>query len=140
MKNLKGRDEEIDLGWEAMLTMVDSLGMRGMSSDESDFDEEKRSIYVVKKRAWRSELVTSRLQFIDRSHNTTNAFGGTRPGNPPRRRMRIHGAAASTRHPVVKCPKNYYTPEFVANLDNRAYDELDMQEEHDLGHILSRDE
>jgi len=52
----------------------------------------------------------------------------------------VHGLAASTRHPVVKCPKDYYTPEFVASLDNRAYDELDMQEEHDLGHILSRDD
>ena len=53
--------------------------------------------------------------------------------------MRVHGAAASAHHPVVKCPENYYAPEFVANLDNRAYDELDMQEEHNLGHILSRE-
>jgi len=136
VKNLKGRDGERDLGWEAMLRMVDTLGMGGMSSDESDFDKEKQAIYIVKKRPWRSELVNSRLQFIDRCRNTTNAFGGIRRGNPPRRRMRVHGAAASARHPVVKCPKNYYTPEFVANLDNRAYRELYMQKEHDLGHIL----
>ena len=139
MKNLKGRDGKIDLGWEAMLNMVDTLGMGGMSSDESEVDQENQAFYIVKKRLWRSELVTSRLQFIDKCRNTTNAFGGIRPGNAPRRRMRVQGAGASTRSPVVKCPTNYYTPEFVASLDNRAYDELDIQEEHDLGHILNRE-
>jgi len=29
VKNLKGRNGEIDLGWEAMLDMVDNLGMGG---------------------------------------------------------------------------------------------------------------
>ena len=140
VKNLKGRENrEIDLGWEAMLNMVDTLAMGGMSSDEGDVDQENRAIYIVKKELWQSELVTSRLQFIDSRRNTTNAFGGVRLGNAPRKRMRVQGAGTSARSPVVNCPTNYYTLEFVANLDNRAYNELDIQEEHDLGHILSRE-
>ena len=52
MKNLKGRDGKIDLGWEAMLNMVDTLGMGGMSSDESDVDQENQAFYIMKKRLW----------------------------------------------------------------------------------------
>ena len=70
-----------------MLNMVDTLAMGGMSSDEGDVDQENRAIYIVKKELWQSELVTSRLQFIDSRRNTTNAFGGVRLGNAPRKRM-----------------------------------------------------
>lgn len=41
-----------DKAWLILLRMIDNLTMNGMSSDESDLDEDRRPIYRVKKRSW----------------------------------------------------------------------------------------
>lgn len=113
--------------------MVDRLTMAGMSSDESEIDKDGRAYYVVKRRAWRSTAIRSRLEFIDSQMNRTSADGRIRPGNPPRKRVRIQGAPVSNRDPPTECPENYYSREFVSNLSNRAYAALKMKPARDLG-------
>jgi hypothetical protein len=135
VENLKGRDGRIDRGWRATLYMVETLTMAGMSSDESEVDNEARPYYVVKRRAWRSTAVGARLQFIDSQMNRTSGSGGIRPGNAPRKRVRIQGAPVSSRDPPTSCPKNFYSREFVSNLSNRAYSALKMKEEKGLGEV-----
>jgi hypothetical protein len=132
---MTGRDRRIDPSWRATLYMVDKLTMAGMSSDESEIDKDRRPYYVVKRRAWRDSRVRARLEFIDSQMNMTNAFGGTRPGNPPRKRVRIRGAPVSTHDPPTECPENYYSREFLANLSNRAYSTLRMKPAKELGSI-----
>jgi hypothetical protein len=133
IENMKGRDGYIDPGWRATLYMVEKLTMAGMSSDESEVDNDGRAYYVVKRRAWRSAAVRRHLEFIDSQMNRTSANGGTRPGNPPRKRVRIHGAPVSNRDPPTECPENYYSREFVSNLSNRAYSALKLKPAKDFG-------
>lgn len=135
LENMNGRDGQIDPGWRATLYMVDKLTMAGMSSDESEIDQDGRAYYVVKRRAWRSTAVRARLEFIDSQMNKTSADGGIRPGNPPRKRLRIQGAPVSNRDPPTECPENYYSREFVTSLSNRASSALNMKPAKEMGTI-----
>jgi hypothetical protein len=115
--------------------MIEELGPAGMSSDESEVDEvTKKSTYTIRTRAWRSREVLNRVKTVDKDNNTTNAYGGARPGNRPRERRRMPGAI-SKRAPVAKCPSNFYAPEFVSNLGNRERKLLWMLEAQDLGTV-----
>jgi hypothetical protein len=104
--------------------MVDKLGQAGMSSDESDLDNNGRPCYTVKRRVWRSPEVQACLEGIDKFANRSAADGRIRPGNQPRQRMRTRSAKASQRDPSIGCPRNYYMAEFLSDLTNRAYTEL----------------
>jgi hypothetical protein len=117
--------------------MVEELGPAGMSSDESELDEyTKKTTYRIKKRLWRARVCRDRLIVIDSDRNITNAHGGTRPGKPPRDRIRALDSTISERAPKVGCPENYYSREWVSNLgSNRMVRALKWEEKKDLGSI-----
>ncbi|KJA14385.1 hypothetical protein HYPSUDRAFT_59396 [Hypholoma sublateritium FD-334 SS-4] len=117
--NILNPDGSVNMAWTFLSNMLDKLGAVGMSSDESE-QENGRTVYIVKKREWRSEDITQLLMYIDKDRNTTNATGGARPGNPPRKRKRfVANPRASKRDPSLGCPLNYYNQVFYANLTNR---------------------
>ena len=116
--------------------MVDKLGQAGMSSDESELDNTGRPCYTVKRRVWRSAEVQACLEGIDKFANRSAADGRIRPGNQPRQRIRTRAAKASQRDPPIGCPKNYYTAEFLSDLTDRAYMELDVKAEKVLPEIV----
>ena len=118
-----------------MTKMVEKLGPAGMSSDESEVDEKtKRTTYRIKKRLWRAKACKERLILIDSDRNVTNAYGGTRPGKPPRERIRASNSTISKRAPTIKCPKNFYSKVWVSNLGSeRAIRGLKWGEVMDLG-------
>lgn len=134
---MKNRDGSIDEGWKITADMVEELGPAGMSSDESELDENtKRTTYTIKRRLWRARACKNRLILIDSDRNVTNAHGGTRPGKPPRERIRAPTSTISERGPTVGCPKNYYSREWVANLgSDRMVRELKWKERKDLGRV-----
>jgi len=135
MDMMTKRDGSIHSGWKGLLRIVERLGMCGMSSDESEVDDVGRPYYVVRARRWRHSDITTRLDAIDKSKNTTSGYGETRPGNPPRRRVRRQNAPVSTRDPPVGCPENYYGDEFMANLDNKQFRDLQIKEEAELPQV-----
>jgi hypothetical protein len=116
--------------------MVEELGPAGMSSDESELDgNTKKTTYRIRKRLWRARACKDRLIVIDSDRNVTNAHGGTRPGKPPRERIRA-STSISERAPKVGCPENYYSREWVSNLgSNRAVRALKWREKKDLGSV-----
>jgi len=118
--------------WLILLRMIDDLTMNGMSSDESDLDDDKRPIYRVRKRSWRAKVITEWMIVIDDFMNTTDSSGHIRAGNPPRKRVRSNDAPVSRRDPTVGCPKNYYRNEFLKNLNNRALKELKVAKEQSI--------
>jgi hypothetical protein len=132
---LENRDGSIEPGWKVTTEMVEELGPAGMSSDESELDENtKKTTYRIKKRHWRARECKDRLILVDSDRNTTNAYGGTRPGNQLRERIRAPNSTLSERAPKVGCPKNYYSREWVANLgSDRLVRMLKWVEEKDLG-------
>ncbi|KAF8180609.1 hypothetical protein BJ912DRAFT_1062388 [Pholiota molesta] len=103
--NLRNRDGTIHEGWKALYEMVERMGPSGMSSDESEV-EGKRTVYIVKRRAWRSEEVQRLLIFIDQDRNATGSTGCARPGNPPRERRRLTNrqTTISKRDPTTAGP------------------------------------
>jgi hypothetical protein len=121
-----------------MTKMVDKLGPGGMSSDESEVDEKtKRTTYRIKRRLWRAKVCKERLILIDSDRNVTNAYGGSRPGKPPRERIRASNSTISERAPTIKCPKKFYSKEWVSNLGSeRAIRALKWGEETNLGSVI----
>jgi hypothetical protein len=117
--------------------MVEKLGPAGMSSDESEVDEKtEKTTYRIKRRLWRAKVCKQRLILIDSDRNLTNAYGGTRPGKPPRERIRAPTSTISERAPTVGCPKNFYSREWVSNLGSeRAVRALKWGENKDLGSV-----
>ncbi|KDR72073.1 hypothetical protein GALMADRAFT_213521 [Galerina marginata CBS 339.88] len=135
--NVKKRDGSIDPGWKATAEMIEELGPAGMSSDESEVDEEtKKTTYKIRRRLWRAKACKERLLVVDSDRNITNAFGGARPGKQPRDRIRSTTATISKRGPKVGCPKNYYSREWVASLSSeRMIKALAMKERKELGNV-----
>ena len=70
--------------WKNIHMMLDALGAGGISSDKSDTDDSGRLVYRTKNMEWRAKEVLKKLTDIDSDWNTTNAYGNTRAGNPPR--------------------------------------------------------
>jgi hypothetical protein len=90
-----------------MTHMVENLGPAGMSSDESEVDEKtERKTYRMKRRLWRAKVCKERLILIDSDRNVTNAYGGARPGKPPRERIRV--STISERAPTGYLCKDEY--------------------------------
>lgn len=76
--------------------------------------------------------MTRRMQEVDDNQNTTNVYGGARPGNAPRR---VADGPSSTRTAVAGLPANCYAKSWVLNLDGRMKKALDLQPRKDLGRI-----
>ena len=117
-----------------MAQMVEKLGPAGMSSDESDVDDNtEKTSYRIKRRLWRAKACKERLILIDGDHNFTNAYGGARPGKPPREQNRTSTSTISTRPPTAGCPKNFYSREWVSNQgSSRAIKDLTWGVNKDL--------
>ena len=74
--------------WKNTHMMLDALGAGGISSDESNTDDSGRPVYRTKDMEWWAKEVLKKLTDIDSDRNTTNAYGNTRAGNPPRLQKR----------------------------------------------------
>jgi hypothetical protein len=122
--NMTNPDGSTDPGWDALNAVVDHLGAAGMSSDESEDDEMGRKVYVVNKAIWRDKRVTTSLRLVDGDHNTTNAFGNRKSGNPARTRVVRHRARGSAREAPPGLPINFYDSNWYAGLTNRERNEL----------------
>lgn len=106
-----------------------------MSSDESDQEESGQLVYIVKKREWRNRNLTELMKAIDRDYNTTNAYGNTRPGNPPRKRIR-RGGVESFRTAVPGLPQNFYDDSWLSGLCGREINDLGAKGPIDLPEIV----
>ena len=98
--------------WIDKYTIVDTLGIDGQSSDESDGDED--GVYNVKLLHWRSKELVKRLNKADRVRKTTNKYGNRRPGTKQRIRKR-----RSVRDSQEKVGKRFARDD-VATTDRKA--------------------
>lgn len=120
----------MDQNWHAIFEMIDHLSPAGMSSDESDRGASGQRIYLVKKRAWRSSALVQYLNLVDNDRNTTNGYGNTRSGNPPRTRIRRSGnPTVSERGAVPGLPLNFYDKTWYSVLSRRDKRDLGAKEE-----------
>jgi hypothetical protein len=90
---------------------------------------------LVNKRAWRAKSLTKLLKIVDKDVNTTNAYGNTRAGNPPRTRVRRHRNTTSIRDPPTNLPINYYNDIWYDGLTNRQKRDLGAKDAKDIPEI-----
>lgn len=110
----------MDAFWTFLANMTASLGLGGMSEDDSG-DETSRNLnrerrFVVRILDWRSEKLISYLDHIDRAKQPTNAFGKLAPGNVPRQRVRQVGGKILRAQAVSELPRNFYDDMWFAGL------------------------
>lgn len=108
--------------------VLDALGAGGISSDESDTDDSGRPVYRTKNMVWRSKDILKKLMDIDGDRNTTNAYGNTRAGNPPRVRKR-RDRLETSRNAIPGLPINFYDSNWFAGLTPGQKRELSAKEE-----------
>ena len=117
--------KESTVAWKDHLTVIETLGIEGQSSDETD--EEDPNVYNVRILPWRSKELVKKVAITDKARNTTNGYGNPRPGNRPRTRKRRKDAKESHRKPPRGKPLNYYDKDWYNNLTHgqkRALDAL----------------
>jgi hypothetical protein len=114
--------------------VVDSLGVDGMSSDESEVDENRQRVFRVKRRPWRSKALDKFLRRIDDDHNTTNAYGNNRAGCQPRIRKRP-AYNESTGKAIRNLPVNFYDANWYRKLSDMDKRQLDAQKDVEVPEI-----
>jgi hypothetical protein len=102
--------------WMSNHTLLDTLGPEGMSSDESEVDDAGNRTYRVKIMDWRNRDIVRKVVEIDKDRNTTNAYGNTRAGNPPRLRKRWEDGRKTSRKAPPHLPINFYNAQWYASL------------------------
>ncbi|KAF8949603.1 hypothetical protein BDZ97DRAFT_1935152 [Flammula alnicola] len=110
--------------WDHFDTILEKLGAGGMSSDESDVDDDGQRVYWVKKMSWRRKGLTARMVWIDKDRNTTTAYNNIRPGNPPRNRKRRINATETSRTAIPGLPINFYEEEWYNRLSEVQKSEI----------------
>ena len=114
-------EEGKDLFWTFLANMIASLGLSGMSEDDSD-DENGRlgnrnrdRRFVINILDWRSDRLEPYLDHVDHARQPINPFGKP-PGNVPRQRVRHVGAKVLRVQAVPGLPRNFYDDMWVAGL------------------------
>lgn len=122
-------DDEEHAAWAQNRMIVATLGADGMSSDESSREDGGQMVYWVKRLKWRAKIVSDNLLKIDSDRNTTNGYGNTRSGNPPRVRKRrnVQQMRDSVRNAPPRLPVNFY--------DASWYSALTTSQKRDLGAV-----
>jgi hypothetical protein len=113
-------EEGKDAFWTFLANMIASLGLGGMSEDDSG-DENSRihnreRKFVVRIWDWRSDRLEPYLDHIDRAKQPINAFGKLTSGNVPRKRVRQVGGKIFRVQAVPGLPRNFYDDMWVAGL------------------------
>lgn len=106
---LRADDEESDVAiWKWLRELLTNLGSDGMSSDDSDVDDERyRNIYRVTFVTWRRHEIAGYMEYIDmQRYEGDHDF--SEQGADPRPRVRGPQGMSSGRKPPKRLPRSLY--------------------------------
>ena len=111
--NIKEESRALDLGiWQWLESLVVSLGEEGMSSDESDVDEQTGTeVLYANKMNWRRN-VEGEMDMIDEQRKIDKDLF-SRKGSKPTRRLRPSNANESRRDPPKGLFRALYQKEWL---------------------------
>ena len=118
-----------EVAYSHIYSIIETLGAEGMSSDESDMDQQGRATFMAKRMPWRAKEVTDMLVKVDKDYNRTNMFGNQKSGNPARHRERRKGRETARKAPGRK-PSNFYDQDWYRALS--AKQKMDLGNESDV--------
>ncbi|KAH6902726.1 hypothetical protein BKA70DRAFT_1228467 [Coprinopsis sp. MPI-PUGE-AT-0042] len=120
-------DKAEDAAWREIDEVVGVLGVGGMSSDESEYEDDgsrKTRTVRVRSMPWRAEEICSLMKVIDQDEMKVNSAGRQKAGNPGMKRIRPRYAPSTTRDAVPGLPVNYYDPTWLEGLSREETKEL----------------
>ncbi|KAL0571346.1 hypothetical protein V5O48_010612 [Marasmius crinis-equi] len=122
--------------WALTAAVIETLGVPGMSSDESEDPDDNTSErrYTIKARGWRSRKIRDLMSRTDQELRQTkrSRYGNAPPGNPPRTRQRVKTPASSQRTAVGQLPINFYSKEWLRGLSPGARGRLSTKDALEL--------
>lgn len=114
----KKRHRDADLWtWEWLKELLINLGEQGMSSDESDVDNQGRAYFCVKKLPWRAPI-EGQLTMID-NRRAQEKSELNRRGAVPLMRLRNRNAVFSERPPPQKLPQGVFDKHWLRECPDR---------------------
>ncbi len=114
--------------------MIQALGVNGMSSDESDHENDHQQYRIIVKR-WRHPEVTPWLRVFDKLYHRYRLSGGdmqTLQGGFPH--LRVESNISSDSHPVSRLPRNAYSSQWLSSLNRLALQDLAPHADYDFKH------
>lgn len=129
-------DEE--MVWEWLGNVIKTLGHDGMSSEESDIEEDIEVVLRVKKMPWRRDI-NKELHLIDSARlHAPKKFGAQ--GSKPMRRYRGSDNQVTNRAVVQGLPSTFYDGEWLRAQRNKWSVVKISREEFNWMNIITSDE
>ncbi|KAG1828000.1 hypothetical protein EV424DRAFT_1537001 [Suillus variegatus] len=121
-------DEDEDLpAWMWLQNLIKTLGDGGMSSEESDVENNVQCVLRVKNMAWRRGIERE-LNVIDQQRVLDDEIFAPQ-GSKPMKRIRAPGNSTSLWSPVTGLPKALYNGEWFDGLTGGQVERLDISNE-----------
>ncbi|KAJ6450339.1 hypothetical protein C8R47DRAFT_998918 [Mycena vitilis] len=117
------------------IAMLEQLGVDGMSSDESDRDEDYHSQYQIQDPLWRARELAAWLRVFDSLHHILRKSGDcfASRGAFPRHR-KVGGRRSTNPKFVPGLPINVYDHQWISSDAKRKYDLRPLPEHYDFSH------
>lgn len=111
------------VAWQVLFELVDTLGVNGTSSDESDGED-----HAVRFKQWRSIELRNLLTYVDDNRIAVNTYGNPLSGARPRKRIRGRHPPISKSSAVPCLPMNFYDQAWYDSLTERQQFDLDSRD------------
>ncbi|KAG1895935.1 uncharacterized protein F5891DRAFT_983797 [Suillus fuscotomentosus] len=123
----KTDDKEEDLpAWQWLQQLVKTLGECGMSSEESDLENDIETVLRVKNMVWR-RAVERKLDIVDHQRLADDDIFAPQ-GSKPMKRIRAAGNPKTSRVPAEELPKALYSEEWLMGLSKRQVEKLSISD------------
>ncbi|KAG1853564.1 hypothetical protein C8R48DRAFT_675830 [Suillus tomentosus] len=123
----KTDDKEEDLPvWQWLQQLVKMLGECGMSSEESDLENDIETVLRVKNMVWR-RAVECELDIVDHQRLADDDIFAPQ-GSKPMKRIRAARNPKTSRVPAEELPKALYSEEWLMGLSKRQVEKLSISD------------
>ena len=122
----KGAENALDLGaWQFLLSVVETLGTDGTSSDESECEDDIHTVFKTKRMPWRRRDLSDKLKIADDERLLDKTIYHSQGSKPVPRQRESDRGPVSGRGPPSNLPRVFYDEEWFESLDEDAKRDVD---------------
>jgi hypothetical protein len=127
VKQMSDENREDLPAWQWLQLLVKTLGEGGMSSEESDVENQIETVLRVKNMVWR-HAIERELDIVDHQRLMDDDIFAPQ-GSKPMKRIRAAGNPTTSRAQVDELPKALYNAEWLAGLTKHQAEKLSISTE-----------
>lgn len=127
VKQTSDENEEDLPAWRWLHRLIKTLGEGGMSSEESDVENDIETVLRVKNMTWR-RAIEREMDIVDHQRLVDDDIFAPQ-GSKPMKRIRAGGNLTTSRAQVDGLPKVLYSEGWLAGLTKHQVDRLTISEE-----------